>query len=129
MRRQRINAAGAARDHDWTAGNRGQRDRAAAEFTLPCTHLTLRTIAHELCGRADDPAPRWFVEPPSAPPGRILPGQMQRHLERAGKGLADLVATTHQPLMIPRTIGEKFELRRVELFWPPEIDETEFLPE
>src|SRR5262245_52840700 len=129
MRRQRIDTAGAARDHDRTAGKCSQRDRAAAELTLPRTHLTLRAVAHELCGRADDPAPRWLVEPPSVPPGRILPGQMQRHLEGASKGLADLIAATHQPLMKPRTVGEKLKLRRIELIWPPEIDDAEFLPE
>src|SRR5215471_10677498 len=31
--------------------------------------------------------------------------------------------------MIACTVGEKLELRWVELFWPPEIDEAEFLAE
>src|SRR5262245_7026899 len=30
--------------------------------------------------------------------------------------------------MIRGAVGEKLELRRVEPFWPPEIDETELLP-
>ena len=110
-----VDRAGTARDHDRPASERGQRNRACPELTLPCRHLTLRTIADQRPFRTNDPTARRFVEALAGPPFRILTGHVQRRFEGAGEGFADLIAAADKPLMMLGAGSKETKLRLVEL--------------
>src|SRR5262249_33951908 len=71
------------------------------------TQFLLLNIAHRQRGLPRHPALRGSRKPSPRPPGRILPGQMQRRLEPARMRLTVLVAGNQQPPALARALLEK----------------------
>jgi hypothetical protein len=73
---ERVYAASATGNHDRAAGESCKRYRAGAKLTLLGGQLTLRAVAHELRGDANNPGADWLVKPPAPPTARICSSEM-----------------------------------------------------